>query len=575
MNSNDSSNINKRKIEPAVESTRVTSSQEVLLQNLLNGTLILSTILLFLNLFNSIQKNEYVSAAFIVAAYGIIFLITFARMVPYTLRVDFLAVVYFILGVFSFIQSGINANGLLYFAVSSLVLALLGRKYSWIVSVAFSAVAVSILSYLIQSGIIEIGSTLVAFNTVLYWISISVNFVFIAILFSAPVSQYMMHMNGELGVVNKRNSDLESENESLVQKRVEFQNNLDKRRLRLVTTRQISREISHQSNVEKLLHDSVELIRTQLSYQYVSLFLSDDRDENAFLKAASGEGSQALLDRNFRIRIHEMGIISNVITRGEAHIANDLSEESGPNRYFIRPNSQSELTLPLRFGQKVIGALDVQSTTKNAFDDEDIDLLQSVADQLATVIDKTSQIQALQNKVTSLEETYRSYTRGTWQSHLESTKSNLSYAYINGALETDFDQPQTAEDALTIGEAVIAPANSDINPDAEDAILSVPILLRDQILGVVNIKYHGPSIPDDLSALVNNASDRLALALENARLLEQIQERAEREHLVGEISTKLRSANDIDSILRTTVSELGKTLGIDEVRIQLKSAESK
>jgi len=575
MNINETPNLKTRPFTSVVESSRATSSQEVLLQNLLNGTLILSTILLFLNLFNSIQKNQYTTAAFIVLAYGIIFLITFARMIPYIFRVDFLAVVYFILGVFSFIQSGINANGLLYFAISSVVLALLGRKYSWIISVAFSAVAVSILAYLIQSGIIETGSSLVAFNTVLYWISIIVNFIFIAILFSAPVSQYLAQLNENLNGVINRNSDLESENESLIQKRIEFQNNLDKRRLRLVTTRQISREISHQSNVEKLLHDSVELIRSQLSYQYVSLFLSDERDENAFLKAASGEGSQALLDRNFRIRIHELGIISNVITRGEAHIANDLSEESGPNRYFIRPNSQSELTLPLRFGQKVIGALDVQSTTKNAFDDEDIDLLQSVADQLATVIDKTSQIQVLQNKVTSLEETYRSYTRGTWQSHLESTKSNLSYAYINGSLETDFDQPQTAEDALTIGEAVIAPANSENNPDPNDAILSVPILLRDQILGVINIRYNGESIPDDLTALVNNASDRLALALENARLLEQIQERAEREHLVGEISTKLRAANDIDTILRTTVAELGKTLGIDEVRIQLKSAETK
>jgi GAF domain-containing protein len=105
--------------------------------------------------------------------------------------------------------------------------------------------------------------------------------------------------------------------------------------------------------------------------------------------------------------------------------------------------------------------------------------------------------------------------------------------------------------------------------------MAVPIILRDQILGVLNIKYRGTDIPNDLAALVGNASDRLALALENARLLEQIQERADREHLIGDISSKLRSATDVDSILRTTVAELGKSLGIDEVRIQLKSAESK
>lgn len=575
MNTTNPSNPSILSRTAGVKLEKATAANEVLLQNLLNGTLILSTILLFLNLFNSIQNNQIVASVFILLAYSIIFLITFARMIPFRVRVNFLSVVYFIFGVFSFIQSGMNANGLLYFIASCLILALLEKKILWIIPASLSAVAVSVLAYLVQNGIITIGSSIVAYNSTLYWISIIVNFIFLAILFSAPISQFVDKLQHSYRDIDESNANLIAENALLARNKIEIQNNMDKRRLRLVTTRQISREISHQSNLEKLLHDSVELIRTQLSYQYSSIFLSDDREENAYLKAASGEGSQALLDRNYRIRIRDLGIINNVISRGEAHIANDLGEETAASKYFLRPNSQSELTVPLRVGQRIIGALDVQSTQKNAFDDEDIDLLQSVADQLATVIDKTSQIQSLEDKVASLEENYRSYTRGTWQSHLQNTKSNLSYAYFDETLQTSYEQPAIAEDALNVGEPVIAPAASENNPDPDDSLLSVPIILRDQVLGVVNIKYHGKTIPEDLTALINNASDRLALALENARLLEQIQERAEREHLVGEISSKLRAATDIDSILKTTVSELGKTLGIDEVRIQLKSAETK
>lgn len=125
------------------------------------------------------------------------------------------------------------------------------------------------------------------------------------------------------------------------------------------------------------------------------------------------------------------------------------------------------------------------------------------------------------------------------------------------------------------GEIITAAPGDENNPDSDESIMAVPIVLRDQVLGVLNIKYKGKEIPRDLTALVSNASDRLALALENARLLEQIQQRADREHLVGEISTKLRSATDIDSILRTTAAELGKSLGIDEVRIQLRANENK
>jgi GAF domain-containing protein len=319
------------------------------------------------------------------------------------------------------------------------------------------------------------------------------------------------------------------------------------------------------------MHDSVELIRTQLGYHQVAIFLNDERNENSFLKAATGEGSQSLLDRNFRVRIHDVGIISSVISRGEPYFTNDLSEETLQYKSSTLSNSQSEL----RVGQQILGALDVQSDQKDVFGDEDIEMLQSIADQLASVFDKTKQIQQLKNSVATLEENYRSYTQGVWQSHLKGTKEHLTYAYIQNTLESEFEPPAISEEALSIGETVIAPADSEKNSQKDESIMAVPIVLRDQVLGVLNIKYKGTDIPNDLAALVSNASDRLALALENARLLEQIQQRADREHLIGDISSKLRSATDIDSILRTTVAELGKSLGIDEVRIQLKSADSK
>ena len=112
-----------------------------------------------------------------------------------------------------------------------------------------------------------------------------------------------------------------------------------------------------------------------------------------------------------------------------------------------------------------------------------------------------------------------------------------------------------------------------MNIEDVESEVAVPITLRNQTLGVMNIKTKGKTVPADMIDLLNNASNRLALALENACLLEQIQERAEREHLVSEISAKVRASTEIDTILRTAVSELGKTLAIDEVRIQLKSGE--
>jgi GAF domain-containing protein len=548
---------------------------ETLLQNLLNGSLILGTILFFLNIYNSFQKADYVSVGIIFAAYGIIFLITFARMIPYRIRVIFLCTAFFMVGVISLLQSGVNANSLLYFLVSILIAGILEKSNLWILITGLTLLIVSILSYLFQNEIIEVGSALVKTDTVLYWISIIVNFSFLIILITQPIRNYVRKLQIAISSLEAKNSSLSEENQNYIQEKKKFEDNLDRRRIRLVTTRQISREISHQSNLEKLLNDSVDLIRTQLEYHHVLIFINDDHDENTLLKAAAGGGSHVLLDRNFRIRIHEPGIISSVITRGEAHIANDLSMETLPFLHSTLSNSQSELTVPLRINQRTIGVLDVQSDEKDTFGDEDIEMLQSIADQLSTVIDKNTQIQELRNQVNTLEESYHSFTRGTWRSHLKGTAEHLNYLFTKNALETEFAQSKISEDVLASGEAIIAPAQSEYNPQKNESIMAVPIILRDQVLGVLNIKYNGTEIPHQLSTLVSTASDRLALAIENARLLEQIQERADREHLVGEISSKLRAETDVDSILRTTATELAKSLGIDEVRIQLKTADSR
>jgi FOG: GAF domain len=567
--------INTTPVDHHSRPAKTVVANDALLQNLLNGSLILGTILFFLNMYNSLQENQLVAAIVIFIAYGIIFLVTFARMLPFSVRVGALSGAYFLVGAFSLFQSGVNGNALLYMLVSILVLAILEKRPYWIVPVAASILLVSTVSYLYQIGSLVAGATLVPINSMLYWISIIVNFSFLIILVTAPVAQYNQRQIAKIAELEANNGKLEQENRLFSQEKHDFEVNLDRRRLRLVTTRQISREISHQTDIEKLLHDSVELIRSQLEYQHVAIYLNDERDENSFLKAAAGEGSQSLLDRIFRIRIHEPSVLSMVISHGEAHISNNLSQETLPVTASTLVSSQSELAVPLRVGQRIIGALDVQSDFTDTFGDEDIEMLQAIADQLATVIDKNTQIQLLKSRVSSLEESYRSYTRDAWRGHLKGTKEHLSYVYTNDSLETEFEQPQTAEHALNSGEMMIAPAGTELNPEQNESLMSVPIVLRDEVLGVLNIRYRGNEIPGDLTTLLNNASDRLALALENARLLEQIQERADREHLVGEISAKLRSASDIDSILRTTASELGKSLGIDEVRVQLKSAETK
>jgi GAF domain-containing protein len=106
---------------------------------------------------------------------------------------------------------------------------------------------------------------------------------------------------------------------------------------------------------------------------------------------------------------------------------------------------------------------------------------------------------------------------------------------------------------------------------AARSALAVPIKLRDQVIGVIDLhetEAEREWTADDV-ALVLAVADQAAQALENARLLEQTQQRARREQLIAEIAAKMRAAPDIESILRATVHEIRRALGVSHGVIRL------
>jgi GAF domain-containing protein len=99
--------------------------------------------------------------------------------------------------------------------------------------------------------------------------------------------------------------------------------------------------------------------------------------------------------------------------------------------------------------------------------------------------------------------------------------------------------------------------------------LAVPIRLMGQTIGVLDFYDQERNWTRDDQALVEALADQVALALENQRLFEQTQRRAQREHLTGQIVSKIRAASDVQSILETAAEELGRALGVSRAVIRL------
>jgi GAF domain-containing protein len=98
--------------------------------------------------------------------------------------------------------------------------------------------------------------------------------------------------------------------------------------------------------------------------------------------------------------------------------------------------------------------------------------------------------------------------------------------------------------------------------------VAIPIRLRGHTIGVVNIHFQYNQAPEKTISMIEQITERLATALENARLLENSMRSANKERVIGEITSKIGSSVSIRNVLQTAVEELGRALPGSDVVIQ-------
>jgi GAF domain-containing protein/HAMP domain-containing protein len=341
---------------------------------------------------------------------------------------------------------------------------------------------------------------------------------------------------------------------------------LERRALQLQTAAEVARDASSIQDLDELLDRTVTLIQERFNFYHAGIFLLDERGEYAVLQAANSEGGKLMLEQGHRLKVGQTGLVGFVTSMGKSRIALDVGTDATHFAHPLLPETRSEIALPLIVGKNIIGALDVQSGKANAFDEEDITVLQVLADQLAIAIENTRLLSEVRQTVFELQTAYGEFTQETWKKWSEQSKGFTGYRFRGADVEPTTQQSSESILALRQGKAItkIAQKQSD-----EYSALAVPIRLRDQTLGVINLQFDADEISPELITLVENISNRLATTLENARLYEETQRRAAQEQLAGEITARIRESLDINAVLRTAVQEIGEKLSLNDVTIQL------
>lgn len=537
------------------------------LQSLLNVLVVLGTISLIYNLAILLPKGDWVT----ISLYGVIFfglmIATFGRTLSYTLRVTITGAVIFLLGSYTFVMFGLGKNGAVFLLAFIFVNAILLSRRAGIHAMILTAVFIGLVGVGYQMNYLAMLATeQTVIGTPSQWVNTAISVSLVGGMMIAAGSSVINKLEKAILHQQQLASQLEVERQNLEITVADRTEDLHRRATQLEAASQVARSISTFDDLDSLLNDTIELIRQQFGFYHAGLFLVDEAREFAVLKAATGEVGQRMLARNHRLKIGEEGIVGYAIAKNEPRIAMDVGKDAVHFKNPDLPNTRSELALPLRSGGKVIGALNVQSEKEAAFGNDDVRILTTIADQLALAIDKVNLLTQLKTSLEEIEASYKQYTRKAWHTHLRSAKRNYAFRYHRQHIEVVEDGYVEIDNALKSNHAVVTAQKSG---EKAQTLVAVPIKLRGEPLGVINLRFEASHVPQDTVDLLENTANRLALALENARLLEELQQRAERERQIGTIVSKVRSRADIDSILRTTAEELGRSLGVAEVLVQL------
>jgi GAF domain-containing protein len=325
---------------------------------------------------------------------------------------------------------------------------------------------------------------------------------------------------------------------------------LNRRSAQLESAALVARAAAEIRDLKELLENVVQQITERFNFYHAGIFLADVNTQFVVLQAASSEGGKKMIERGHRLEIGRQGIVGFAAYQKRPRIAQDVGADAVFFNNPDLPETHSEVALPLIAQNQLIGILDIQSQERNAFTDEDIHTLQTIADQIALAIENTRLIDQSRSAIQELQSLTSENTLVLWKERLGQKSVGFAYSSL-GVLPLSASQPGNKENS--------------------DHVIKFPIALRGQQIGVLSLKRKsGDSAwTEGEQEMASKIASQVALAIENARLLEDSQLRASRERTIGEVSTRITSSINIENILRTTVQELGRMVPDSEVVVQL------
>jgi GAF domain-containing protein len=379
---------------------------------------------------------------------------------------------------------------------------------------------------------------------------------------------YLFHRSftGALAQARHTKQELSKDKQALQNAQAVLENRVAEHTANLEAAAFVAREAAAIHDLEQLLRATAQLIAERLDLYYAGIFLIDEASQYAVLRAASQGGGQRMLEQHHRMPIGR-GIVGSAAARGEHLIALDVDVDTEfvPNPNL--PETRSEMALPLKVRERVIGVLDVQSIQPEAFSEENLSVLQMLADQVALALDNAQLLQQVRASLEAERRVSGALGADAW-AEIARTRPELSQRYDPlGILPEHKQWRAEMKQALNKGETIIGQSEKGEAQTTPRTTLSIPLKPRaDVSIGVLDA--HAPEgmtwTRDEIAAL-ETLAEQLAVALDSARLYEDSRRRAIYQQMTREIADSIRSATSVEQAVQRAVQEMGRVLKASEM----------
>ena len=534
---------------PVVEQFSLQSWRENFLRVILRGTLVLA---LFALIPSIIIQNDRITTLINIGVYTMLAAVTFAPL-PYRLRAVIFILLPFMLGVVGLFDTGMWGDARPFFFATVVFTAMLLSPRAAIGAAAISMGITALAAWLIITGQVTMLTTDLPVRTGWDWFNSNMAVVMLDAI--AIIGINLLQREFERAQERAQESLLALERERfLLEKRVEERTaEIASKTIQLEAASSVARKIAEIRDLQSLLDNVTRSIADQFGFYHVGLFLLDDKKQFAILQAASSEGGRKMLQLGHRLGVGQTGIVGYVTGRGRPRVALDTGADAV---FFDNPHlplTHSEMALPLIVRGNVIGALDIQSEKGKAFSDDDVEIMQTVADQLAIAIENARLFSETETVISQFEVLTALQTRDAWAGYLRRRAPGYQYT--------------------TLG---VRPLSAAVPAAGENSHeLRVPITLRGQEIGAIRLrrKETAPAWSQRERELAAEIAAQVALALDTSRLLEETQKNAARDQMIAGVSNRIRQTLDMETVLQTAANELRNAFGLMEAEVRLNPAK--